>query len=136
VVAALELQGSPAGALLFALTDDDARELSAHILGKGAAEPTLTAEARDALSEAANIVASAYLGALAMMTGLQLVPSVPRLTESGLEVAAQEVSQRLGGAPAVVLDVRFAAAATSGEIWLLLAPSSAVQLLSRLSVGP
>jgi chemotaxis protein CheC len=132
VVASLELQGTPAGALLFALTEDDARQLSAQLLGHDLREGELSAEARDALSETANIVASAYLGALAMMTGVQLVPSVPRLTQEGLEAAAHEVSERLGEGTTIVLDVRFAAATTSGELWLMLAPHSARELLSRL----
>ena len=135
VVASLELRGVPAGALLFALTQDDARELSAQLLGqsRSSGQP-LSSEARDALSETANIVASAYLGAVAMLTGVQLVPSVPRLTESGLEAAAREVSQRLGSTPTLILDVRFAASTTSGELWLLLTPSSAEQLLAHLVV--
>lgn len=136
VVAALELQGSPSGALLFALSEDDARELSAQILGRSGPPNVLTDEAKDALSETANIVASAYLGAVAMMVGMPLIPSTPTLTEGGLESAAQDVSRRVGGVLPVVLDVRFAAARTSGDLWLLLAKESALQLLKKLHVMP
>jgi chemotaxis protein CheC len=132
VVASLELQGMPVGALLFTLSVEDARELSAQLLGRGTSEEALSPEAHDALQETANIVASAYLSALAAMTGTQLIPSVPSLTHGGVEAAANDMALRLGGPPAVVLNVRFAAGTTAGELWLLLASSITTQLLSGL----
>ena len=83
---ALTLRGGAEGRLYLLWTREEAERLSRLL---AAARGDDAAVLDSALMEVGNIVASAYLNAVAKVTGLMLLPSVPRLAKGGAaEVAA------------------------------------------------
>ncbi len=83
VTVGLRLGGVLAGHLVLALTDPDARRLAKH-LGQpvpetGAWDPI----ADSSIMESGNIVASAFVSAIADMLGERLLPSIPSLARGG-----------------------------------------------------
>jgi len=71
------------------LSEGDAAELCAALLSASTA-PLFSDVQRSALSEAANIVASACLNAIGRLTGLTLLPSTPHLAHGAASAAVQD----------------------------------------------
>jgi len=91
----LDLHGGVEGSLLLAYDRGDAFAVAALLAGDGASEdgpegrPVLTELGTSSLAELGNILASAYLTAVGQVTGLILLPSVPRVVHgSDAELAA------------------------------------------------
>lgn len=135
VAAKLGLVGEVRGRMLFMLPRQEGSALEWLLLrGQGSA-----VERESAVSEAANIVASACLSALGKMTGWRLMPSVPVLQRGpAREVVAGAVAETDGETSReVVLETRFASAGTptvAGQMLLVLDRESARRLLERLGV--
>ncbi len=92
----LALRGGAEGELLLAWEKADAERLSALLAASemvGAESDTGQPDLSDsALMEVGNIVASAYLNAVAKVTGLMLLPSVPELVHGDAETLAQSLA--------------------------------------------
>jgi chemotaxis protein CheC len=137
LAAQLGVEGGLHGSLLMLLPARDAEALGQLLMGGPAVSPEDT---RSALSETANILASACLSAIGTMTGWRLLPSVPHLTRGTVGDVVAETVAGMEGAHArlVVLETRFSAAAcvpqVTGQLLLLLAPRASRQLLQRLGV--
>jgi chemotaxis protein CheC len=135
VAAKLGLVGELRGRMLFMLPRQEGSALEWLLLrGQGSA-----VERESAVSEAANIVASACLSALGKMTGWKLMPSVPVLQRGpSREVVAGVVAETEGEASReVVLETRFSSSGTptvAGQMLLVLERESARRLLERLGV--
>ena len=132
------MTGELSGHILIALPEYDAHVLCALLLGT-----PITAELhepqRSALTEAANIIASATLSAIGNLTGFKLLPSVPSLSEcagdAALDDAIEAVDEGAGGV--VALEARFTAASAQrmeGRMFVVPAPHSLRRLLERLGV--
>ncbi|MFN0062866.1 MAG: chemotaxis protein CheC [Myxococcaceae bacterium] len=130
-VAMFTVQGGIEAALMLALPKFDAEEMLFRLL-KSSGQGLSTDKGQDALREAGNIAASAYLNAVAALTKLQLVPSVPSLLAAPkhLEVAKAWVA----GGSALVLDGQFRGTPLSGRLWFVMADKDAHVLLGRLGV--
>ncbi len=135
VAAKLGLVGELRGRMLFVLPREDGAALEWLLLrGQGSA-----VERESAVSEAANIVASACLSALGKLTGWKLLPSVPVLQRGpARDVVAGAVAETEGeSSRELVLETRFASAGTptvAGQMLLVLERDSARRLLERLGV--
>ena len=135
VAAKLGMQGQLRGVLLLVLPAEDGTVLETLLLRR----PDAPLEEREsALSEAANIVASACLSAIGTLTGWRLLPSVPVLVRgSAGQVVAGAVTEAEGDNRVVVLETRFSSMgvpAVSGQVLLVLERESSKSLLSRLGV--
>ncbi|SEL26993.1 chemotaxis protein CheC [Stigmatella aurantiaca] len=136
VGARLGMQGELRGVMLFVLPVRDGASLGTVLLGQVARG----AELESALSETANIVASACLSAIGKLTRWRLLPTVPEMLKgSAREVLAQAVKETEGEqtSPVVVLEARFSAEcapAVSGQMLLVLERESSQALLQRLGV--
>jgi chemotaxis protein CheC len=83
VAVGLRLGGVLAGYLVLALTDPDARRLAKH-LGQPVSETGAWDPLADSsIMESGNIVASAFVSAIADMLGDRLLPSIPSLARGG-----------------------------------------------------
>ncbi len=136
VAAKLGITGELRGRMLFVLPPQDGSALE-WLLLRGQTENAV--ERESAMSEAANIVASACLSAIGKLTNWKLLPSVPVLQRGpAREVVAGAVAETEGEAsPEVVLETRFQSAGTpsvSGQMVLVLERESARRLLQRLGV--
>lgn len=135
VAARLGMQGQLQGVLLLVLPDEDSTALEALLLRRHDAP---LEERESALSEAANIVASACLSAIGTLTGWRLLPSVPVLVRGAAgSVVAGAVKDVQGDDRVVVLETRFSsvgAPAVSGQVLLVLERESSRALLARLGV--
>jgi chemotaxis protein CheC len=138
VAASLEMTGGLAGHLLLVLPEDDAHRLCALLLN-APGEGMFREDERSAFSEAANIVASACLNAIGKLTGLRLLPSVPKVSQdiagAVVDEALAKVNSNAG--VVVVLEARFSAiAAPPIEGQLLVVPdrASLKRLLETLGV--
>ncbi len=96
---ALTLRGGAEGRLYLVWSEEDAERLS-RLLASARGEDEAVLDS--ALMEVGNIVASAYLNAVAQVTGLMLLPSVPRLAKgaaasvaAAFEVAGEEAERAL-----------------------------------------
>ena len=76
------VEGDLRGQLWWVLRSEDARRLALRLSKRPGVAGPLSAETTPALTEAANIVASACLTAVGSMVGLHLLPSTPALLES------------------------------------------------------
>lgn len=136
VCAQLDIVGPLNGSLLVVLSSEDAKLLTELLLG-AAPEGTLAGAHRDAFSEMANILASACLSAIGNLTGLKLLPSVPRLSEDS---AASVVAGAVNKGPrelGVVLEAQFTTVTSpslSGHLVLVPDPNSLKALLQKLGV--
>ena len=95
-------------------------------------------ERESALAETANIVASACLSAIGMLTSWRLLPTVPTLLrgEAG-PILRDAVVATQGDGRVVALETRFDSVgipAVSGQVLLLLDRESSRALLTRLGV--
>jgi len=78
VVVAMQILGDASGALVFMLPEEQARQLSALLLGVPKAQAGgLNPMGRSSLTETANILGGAYTSALAALTGRLVMLSVP-----------------------------------------------------------
>jgi len=136
--AILGMTGGLNGNLVLVLPEDDAHRLAGLLLNLPVESP-LTDIARSALSETANILASACLSAIGQLTGLKLLPSTPSLTQdqagSLMEDALKNLEAREG--LVVVLEAKFftsAAPIVGGQLLLLPDSDGLTALFSRLGV--
>ncbi|WP_375768255.1 chemotaxis protein CheC [Archangium gephyra] len=135
VAAKLGMEGQLRGVLLLVLPREDSASLEALLLRR---QDAPAEERESALSEAANIVASACLSAIGTLTGWRLLPTVPELVRgtAGL-VVSRAVAEAQGGDRMVVLETRFSAVgapSVSGQVLLVLERESSKALLARLGV--
>ncbi|MFY0528234.1 chemotaxis protein CheC [Archangium gephyra] len=135
VAAKLGMEGQLRGVLLLVLPREDSAALESLLLRR---QDAPAEERESALSEAANIVASACLSAIGTLTGWRLLPTVPELVRgtAGL-VVSRAVAEAQGGDRMVVLETRFSAVgapAVSGQVLLVLERESSKALLARLGV--
>lgn len=135
VAAKLGMEGQLRGVLLLVLPREDSTALEALLLRR---QDAPAEERESALSEAANIVASACLSAIGTLTGWRLLPTVPELVRgaAGL-VVSRAVAEAQGDDRVVVLETRFSAVgapAVSGQVLLVLERDSSKALLARLGV--
>jgi len=135
VAAKLGMEGQLQGVMLLVLPAEDGTALEALLLRRTDAPAE---ERESALSEAANIVASACLSAIGKLTGWRLLPTVPVLVRGGAEaVLAGAVREAQGDERVVVLETRFSsvgAPSVSGQMLLVLERASSNALLARLGV--
>lgn len=139
--AGFRIEGGLTGWLVWALPLGDAKTLGDRLLLREKVLPGhVQGSGRDeALSEAANIVASACLSAIGTLTGLRLLPSPPSLEEGEVGALLREASEEAGPhAQVVVLESRFQSTDTpafGGRMALVLPPASLEVLLRKLGVG-
>ncbi len=135
VAAKLGMQGQLRGVLLLVLPETDSRSLEALLLRR---EDAPAEERESALSETANIVASACLSAIGTLTGWRLLPSVPVLVRGAAgPVLSGVVAEAEGDNSVVVLETRFSSVgspAVAGQMLLVLERESSKALLARLGV--
>ncbi|AGC48573.1 fibril biogenesis regulator DifG [Myxococcus stipitatus DSM 14675] len=136
VAAWLSITGALRGVMMLGLSQADGQSLETLLLG---GETSGQEERDSAVSEAANIVASACLSAIGKLTSWRLMPSVPTLRRGSARVLVEAaVSQVEGDASrVVVLEARFMASSTpsvSGQLLLVLERESSRALLARLGV--
>lgn len=125
--ASLAMTGDVVGKMLLMWPEDDARELARLMLDAPVAAPPDEEPQRSALSEAANIVASACLSSVATMTRLRLLPTPPELTFGDAPaLVAEALRDGRSGEAAVILEARFYAAHTKTLVGqMLLVPDRA-----------
>ena len=138
VAASLEMLGQLTGHLLLVVPEDDARRLCSLLLNAPGEGPFREDE-RSAFSEAANIVASACLNAIGKLTGMTLLPSVPRVAEDVAGVVVDEAVMKAdrGAGVVVVLEARFstnAAPPIEGQLLVMPDRASLKRLLETLGV--
>lgn len=136
VVARLGMTGELQGSKMLVLTPRDGAVLETVLLGGHPASPV---ERESALSEAANIAASACLSAIGRLTRWKLLPTVPTLTRGrGRDVLRDALGEAEGGARrVVVMETHFTVASSppvSGQMLLVLERECARTLLSRLGL--
>jgi chemotaxis protein CheC len=135
VAARLRMEGQLRGVMLLVLPEPDGAALEALLLGRDDAPAE---ERESALSETANIVASACLSAIGTLTGWRLLPSVPVLVRGPAgAVLLDSVAEAQGDERVVVLETCFSAVGTrpvSGRMLLVLEREASKALLARLGV--
>ena len=134
VAAEFSIDGGLSGRLFWVLPREDARRLSGRLLRRPTASGPLSNDETAALTEAANIVASACLTVVGALLKLRLLPSPPDLAEG-------EVGKLLGGSQArfdaVVVEVRFAATDSpgfGGQLMMVFNAEGMLTLLDRLGL--
>jgi chemotaxis protein CheC len=126
------IEGGLDGKLFWVLPKEDARRLGARLLRRPTSAGHLSADEALALSEAANIVASACLSVLSGLTRLKLYPSPPDLADG--DVATLLAGE---GRQGWALETRFQstdAPSFGGQLLLLLSPEGVKTLLDRLGL--
>ena len=116
LAAEFSIDGGLPGRLFWVLPREDARRLAGRLLRKPTATGPLTVDETAALTEAANIVASACLTVMGGLLRLKLLPSPPDLAEG-------EVGTLLGSSTpydAVALEARFASTDSPGFVGQLM----------------
>jgi len=135
VAAKLGILGPLRGLLLLVLPTEDSVALETLLLRRPDAPPE---ERESALSETANIVASACLSAIGMLTSWRLLPTVPELQRGAVgPLLESAVFETQGDGRVVALETRFDSVgipAVSGQVLLLLERDSSRALLQRLGV--
>jgi chemotaxis protein CheC len=131
----LKVTGSLTFELSMVMPETDAQKMCQLLLP---GVPPDAKEADSALSEAANILASACVNAMSALTHCRLLPSVPALHRERGRAAlrAKRAKQLSPGRPLLFLEVPFAvdAAAVSGQLWLVPHESSLNPLFQKLGV--
>ncbi len=134
LAAEFSIDGGLPGRLFWVLPRDDARRLAGRLLRRPTVTGTLTADEAAALTEAANIVASACLTVVGGLLRLKLLPSPPDLAEG-------EVGKLLGSGQgsfdAVVLEARFASTDSPGfvgQLMMVFGAEGMRTLLTQLGV--
>jgi chemotaxis protein CheC len=139
VAAVLGMSGELRGNLVLVLPEGDAYSLAELLLNDAVRPQGLSDVQRSALSEAANILASACLSAIGQLTGLTLLPTVPTLVQDLAAPVMEEALHRLDSQSGlvVVLEARFftsAAPIVGGQLLLLPDAKSLQALFGRLGV--
>lgn len=135
LAAEFSIDGGLPGRLFWVLPREDARRLAGRLLRRATAtERDLNADETAALTEAANIVASACLTVVGGLLRLKLLPSPPDLAEG-------EVGTLLGSGQnsfdAVVLEARFASTDSPGfvgQLMMVFGADGMRTLLTQLGV--
>ena len=135
VAAQLGISGPLKGLMLLVLPTPDSLALERILVRRDDAPAE---ERESALAETANIVASACLSAIGMLTSWRLLPTVPTLLrgEAG-PILRDAVVATQGDGRVVALETRFDSVgipAVSGQVLLLLDRESSRALLTRLGV--
>lgn len=134
LAATLGVEGDLEGQLLLILPQQDALTLAALMLQQPVAE-ALDELAQSAISEAANIVASACLSAIGTLTGMRLLPTIPALRRVQASTIAKEMTREMEGQTTVVLEARFSTRVVpvvEGRILMVPRGTSLRRLLARL----
>jgi chemotaxis protein CheC len=135
LAARLGIEGQLQGLMLLVLPVADASTLEHLLLGSASASPE---ERESAISEAANIVASACLSAIGTLTRWRLLPTVPVLMRGPVgEVLASAAPAEGTAQQVVVLETHFLVAGApelSGQMLLVLERSGSQALLARLGL--
>ncbi|MBI3185407.1 MAG: chemotaxis protein CheC [Myxococcales bacterium] len=138
VASMFQLERPLSGCLVLALREEDARLLCSLLLGVHAGGGPLDELRRSALTEAANIVASACLNAMGRLTSLTLLPSTPVMAQGGAQSVLEELlGSSCSAAGQLVLEARFYTAASplvGGQLLLLPDRAGLNALLSSLGV--
>ncbi|HYO68116.1 MAG TPA: chemotaxis protein CheC [Archangium sp.] len=132
VAAKLGMQGQLRGVLLLVLPESDSRALEALLLRR---EDAPAEERESALSETANIVASACLSASGTLTRWRLLPTVPVLMRGPVGEVLD--STATASSQVVVLETHFLVAGApelAGQMLLVLERSGSQALLARLGL--
>jgi chemotaxis protein CheC len=140
VAAVLGMSGEISGNLVLVLPEADAFRLAELLLNAPVVQQ-LTEVQKSALSEAANILASACLSAIGQLTSLKLLPSPPSLVQDAVGRTMEEISSHHDAQDGlvVVLEARFFTSGTGapnvgGQLFLLPDAKSLPVLYSRLGV--
>ena len=115
VAVSLDMLGGARGHLQLALPGDSARALAGLLLGGPVPPGALSADARSAIAETGNILASAYLNAIGRAVGLTLIPSIPRTEAGTAEELLADAEGRLGGGQTLLLQTRFSDRGAAGS---------------------
>ncbi len=134
LAAEFSIDGGLPGRLFWVLPREDARRLAGRLLRRPTATGPLNVDEAAALTEAANIVASACLTVVGGLLRLKLLPSPPDLAEG-------EVGKLLGSGKgsfdAVVLEARFASTDSPGfvgQLMMVFGAEGMRTLLTQLGV--
>ena len=133
LAAEFSIDGGLPGRLFWVLPREDARRLAGRLLRRPTATGDLNADEAAALTEAANIVASACLTVVGGLLRLKLLPSPPDLAEG-------EVGTLLGSGThfdAVALEARFASTDSPGfvgQLMMVFGAEGMQTLLTQLGV--
>jgi chemotaxis protein CheC len=134
LAAEFSIDGGLPGRLFWVLPREDARRLAGRLLRRPTATGELNVDEAAALTEAANIVASACLTVVGGLLRLKLLPSPPDLAEG-------EIGTLLGSGKssfdAVVLEARFASTDSPGfvgQLMMVFGADGMRTLLTQLGV--
>lgn len=136
VAATLGVVGDLEGQLLMVLPENDALTLASLMLHAPIAK-VLDENAESAISEAANIVASACLSAIGTMTRMRLLPTIPTLRSMTAVDVAAEMARGTEGEHTVVLEACFSTRpepVLEGRLLMVPRGTSLQRLLQRLGV--
>jgi chemotaxis protein CheC len=134
LAAEFSIDGGLPGRLFWVLPRDDARRLAGRLLKKPTATGPLNSDETAALTEAANIVASACLTVVGKMLRLQLLPSPPDLAEGDLETL---LGVGKASFDAVALETGFSSTDTPafvGQLMMVFDAEGLKTLLARLGL--
>jgi chemotaxis protein CheC len=131
------VMGNVTGDILVVFPEESARILMGLLLGKRVPAGAEWGEnASSALTEIANILTSAYLGALGTLLGVTLIPSVPALAcdMAGAIVDAALIEQSRAGDLSLLIETEFfeTARAIRGHFFLLPDPASLRLIVDRI----
>lgn len=143
LVAAVFLQvvGDAPGHMLVVMRDEAARGLVDQLMGgMGGGEGAAFTEIElSALQEVGNVLTSAYLGALAQLTGLHLEPTPPAVgvDMGGALVSAAITEIAVTASTALLIDSGFSAPgiASVGDVLFLPTPDALSSVLERLGLS-
>jgi chemotaxis protein CheC len=128
------IEGEVSGQLWWVLREGDATRLGERLLARPGVTGPLSSSAAAALSEAANIVASACLSSIGTLVHTNLLPSTPSLTTGTVNSL---VGDELAEQRQTVLAASFTstnAPTFAGWLVLLLSAGSTTRALERLGV--
>ncbi len=134
LAAEFSIDGGLPGRLFWVLPREDARRLAGRLLRRPTASGPLNDDETAALTEAANIVASACLTVVGGLLRLKLLPSPPDLAEGDV---ATLLGSGTGSFDAMVLEARFASTDSPGfvgQLMMVFGAEGMRTLLSRLGV--
>ncbi len=134
LAAEFSIDGGLGGRLFWVLPREDARRLAGRLLRRPTATGPLTADETNALTEAANIVASACLTVVGGLVRMKLLPSPPDLAEGeiGTLLGVGQVSF-----DAIALEARFASTDSPGfvgQLMMVFDAEGVARLLTQLGL--
>lgn len=128
------IEGELKGTLWWLLRDGDAQRLGQRLLARPGVTGPLSSSATAALTEAANIVASACVSAMGTLVHANLLPTTPVVRETTVKTLVGDVAEE---AQQTVLAASFTstnAPTFSGLLVVMLDPATTAQALERLGV--